>query len=61
MTILNGMGGYSGEDRKVLMVIARKTQSSDIFRIVKSVDPEAFITMGTVMGVYGKGFDRIRI
>jgi len=61
MTILNGIGGYSGEERKVLMVIARKTQSSEIFRIVKSVDPEAFITMGTVMGVYGKGFDKIRI
>ena len=61
LTLLNGIGGYSGEERKVLMVIARKTQSSEIFRIVKSVDPEAFITMGTVMGVYGQGFDRIRI
>ena len=61
LTILNGIGGYSGEERKVIMVIARKTQSSEIFRIVKSVDPEAFITMGTVMGVYGKGFDKIRI
>jgi uncharacterized membrane-anchored protein YitT (DUF2179 family) len=61
MTILDGTGGYSGQERKVLMVIARKTQSSEIFKVVKAVDPEAFITMGTVMGVYGRGFDRIRI
>ena len=61
MTILNGHGGYSGEEIKVLMVIARKNQSSEIFRIVKRVDPDAFITMGNVMGVYGKGFDRIKI
>ena len=61
MTIFNGTGGFSGKDVKVIMVIARKTQSSEIFKIVKSVDPGAFITMGTVMGVYGKGFDRIRI
>lgn len=61
MTILNGHGGYSGEEIKVLMVIAHKNQSSKIFRIVKRVDPDAFITMGNVMGVYGKGFDRIKI
>ncbi len=61
MTILNGHGGYSGEEIKVLMVIVRKNQSSEIFRIVKRVDPDAFITMGNVMGVYGQGFDRIKI
>ncbi len=61
MTILNGSGGYSDDETKVLMVIARKNQSSEIFRIVKRIDPDAFITMGNVVGVYGKGFDRIKI
>ncbi len=61
MTILNGYGGYSGDETKVLMVIARKNQSSEIFRIVKKIDPDAFISMGNVVGVYGKGFDRIKI
>ncbi len=61
MTILNGYGGYSGDETKVLMVIARKNQSSEIFRIVKRIDPDAFISMGNVVGVYGKGFDRIKI
>ncbi|TAJ12970.1 YitT family protein [Marinilabiliaceae bacterium JC017] len=61
LTILNGQGGFSGNDVKVIMVIARKNESSAIFRIVKQIDPDAFITMGNVMGVYGQGFDKIKI
>ncbi len=59
LTVLQGMGGYSGEDRKVLMVISRKAEVQEVFREVKEIDPEAFITVGTVMGVYGQGFDKI--
>ncbi|MCT4588862.1 MAG: YitT family protein [Carboxylicivirga sp.] len=61
LTILHGKGGYSGEDRQVLMVIARKNETQEIFKVVKQIDPDAFITVGTVMGVYGQGFDKIRI
>jgi len=61
LTILHGKGGYSGEDRQVLMVIARKRETQEIFKVVKQIDPDAFITVGTVMGVYGQGFDKIKI
>ncbi|WP_430817574.1 YitT family protein [Carboxylicivirga sp. RSCT41] len=61
LTILHGKGGYSGEDRQVLMVIARKNETQEIFKVVKQIDPDAFITVGTVMGVYGQGFDKIKI
>ncbi len=59
LTILNGTGGYSGDDRKVLLVISRKTEIRDVFREIQEIDPNAFITVGTVMGVYGQGFDKI--
>lgn len=59
LTILNGTGGYSGDERQVLMVIANKREVQEVFNVVKDVDPEAFITVGTVMGVYGLGFDKI--
>lgn len=59
LTILNGTGGYSGDDRKVLMVISSKREMQQVFNVIKKVDPEAFITVGTVMGVYGLGFDKI--
>ncbi|MBS2097805.1 YitT family protein [Carboxylicivirga linearis] len=61
LTVLHGTGGYSGEPRKVLMVIAKKSDTQMIFKVVKQIDADAFITVGTVMGVYGQGFDKIKI
>lgn len=60
-TILDGVGSYTGEAKKVLMVISKKRTSSILFRIIKDIDPDAFVTMGTVSGVYGKGFDQIKV
>ncbi len=60
VTILDGMGWYSKEPVKVVTVIARKNESVKIFRIVKEIDPNAFISQSSVIGVYGKGFDVIK-
>ena len=43
------------------MVWCRKIESVTIFRIVKMIDPEAFITQSNVNGVYGKGFDTMKV
>ena len=61
VTVLDGMGWYSKKEVKILMVWCRKIESVTIFRIVKMVDPEAFITQGNVNGVYGKGFDTMKV
>lgn len=60
-TVINGIGWYTKEEVKILMVFCRKIESVTIFRIVKSIDPDAFITQGNVNGVYGKGFDRMKV
>lgn len=60
VTILDGMGWYSKEPVKVVTVVARKNESIKIFRIVKDIDPNAFISQSSVIGVYGQGFDIIR-
>ena len=60
VTILDGMGWYSKEPVKVVTVVARKNESIKIFRIVKDIDPNAFISQSSVIGVYGKGFDVIK-
>lgn len=60
VTILNGTGWYSKNDVKVLVVMAKKSQSIQIFRLVKDIDPNAFISQSSVIGVYGEGFDRIK-
>ena len=46
---------------KILMVWCRKIESVTIFRIIKSIDEDAFVTQGAVNGVYGKGFDKVKI
>ena len=43
------------------MVWCRKIESVTIFRIVKSIDANALITQSNVSGVYGNGFDQMRI
>lgn len=61
VTVLNGTGWYSKNDVKVLVVLAKKSQSVGIFRLVKDIDPNAFISQSSVIGVYGEGFDRIKV
>lgn len=60
-TVLNGMGWYSKQEVKVLLVMCRKIESVNIFRIIKSIDDHAFITQANVNGVYGQGFDEFKL
>ena len=60
-TVLNGMGWYSKQEVKVLLVMCRKIESVNIFRIIKSIDDHAFVTQANVNGVYGQGFDAIKL
>lgn len=59
-TIIDGMGWYSKKSQKIIVVLARKNESTSIFRLVKSIDQEAFVTQANVVGVYGKGFDVLK-
>ena len=61
VTVLDGTGWYSKTNVKVLVVLAKKRQSLDIFRLVKRIDPNAFISQSSVIGVYGEGFDKLKV
>ena len=60
VTVINGTGWYTKREGPILMVVAHKRESQQILRIVKDEDPKAFMTMNTVMGAYGKGFEQIK-
>ena len=53
-------GWYSKTERPILIIVTHKRESQQILRIVKDEDPKAFMTMNTVMGAYGKGFEQIK-
>lgn len=61
VSMITARGWYTKEDRNVLMVITRKSDLNLLLRYVKSIDPDAFLSVSSVMGVYGKGFDVIKV
>ena len=58
-TLIDAMGSYSKTPSKAVMVVCRKRDTSMILKLVREQDPEAFLTVGSVMGVYGQGFDAL--
>ena len=61
VTLLDAQGWYSKNETKVVMVVCRKRETQLLLKYVKTVDPTAFMTVGSVMGVYGQGFETLKI
>ena len=61
LTILDGHGWYTGREMKVICLLAKKNESVTIFRLIKMIDPNAFVSQSSVIGVYGEGFDQIKV
>ena len=60
VTVVNASGFYSGQDVKMLFVLAKQRQAPAIFRLISEIDPHAFVSQSAVIGVYGEGFDKIK-
>lgn len=60
VTVLDGKGWYTKQDTKVLMVLTRKSDLNLMLRYIKQIDTTAFLSVSSVNGVYGKGFDTIK-
>lgn len=60
VTVLDGTGWYSKKPVKVISVLVRKPESSLVLSIVHDIDPNAFVSMADVSGVFGAGFDTFK-
>ena len=60
VTVLDGKGWYTRQNTEVLMVLTRKSDLNFLLRTVKGIDPNAFLSVTSVTGVYGKGFESIK-
>lgn len=60
VTVMDAEGWYTKQTEKVLLVMVRKVEANYLLSMIKQIDKHAFISMGSVMGVYGRGFDSIR-
>jgi len=60
VTALDAQGWYSGESKKVLLIMVRKPELHTITKTVKEIDPSAFVTVSSASTVYGEGFDEMK-
>jgi uncharacterized membrane-anchored protein YitT (DUF2179 family) len=60
VTFIKGVGWYTKSENDILMIIVKRMEYPEVFRIVKQEDPDAFVSLSSVMGVYGQGFDAMR-
>ena len=60
VTLIDAKGWYSGQEKKIIMIVARKYEASEVLRIARQIDANVFMTMAPVMGVFGKGFEGIK-
>lgn len=59
-SVVDGIGWYSKQPQKIIIVMARSNESTSIFRLVQRIDSDAFISQSNVSAVYGKGFEQIK-
>lgn len=61
VTLINATGFYTGREVRMMFILAKKRESNTIFRLIKAIDPDAFVSQSAVIGVYGEGFDHIKV
>lgn len=60
VTVLDGKGWYTKQNTEVLMVLTRKSDLNILLKYIKTIDPHAFLSVASVTGVYGQGFETIK-
>ncbi|NUU96469.1 hypothetical protein XO10_09230 [Marinitoga sp. 1135] len=61
VTILPGMGWYTKENKNVILTIVRRRELPTVLKIIKNNDKNAFVSMTSATGVYGFGFEKLRV
>ena len=60
VTAINSLGWYKKSESMMIMVVTRKDKMYEVIAAVKEMDHNAFLTVSTVMGVYGEGFEEFK-
>lgn len=61
VTVINSEGYYSHSPVKIMITIVHKNEAIQILRMIHEVDPEAFVSQSRVEGVFGNGFNKIKL
>ena len=61
VTLIQSEGGYTHNQTKMIMVVCSNRETPTVMKYVRQIDPNAFMTVASVMGVYGRGFQPIKL
>lgn len=59
VTLLQGRGAYTGEQKDILVCVVAVSELVRLKRMVKQIDPEAFVIVNDAKEVLGKGFAQL--
>ncbi len=59
ITIEKATGGYTGEDKSVLICVCSRLDAARLKRRIKELDPDAFIIVTSSSEILGRGFGRV--
>lgn len=60
ITYLQGVGAYTGQDKKIIFCATRKQKSVRVVDVVKEEDPDAFLIISSASEVFGEGYKNIK-
>ena len=60
-SFLKGYGSYTKEDKDILLILSHRNDKARIIRIIRDIDPNAFISISKTSSVFGKNFDKIKV
>ncbi|MBR5703357.1 MAG: YitT family protein [Bacteroidales bacterium] len=60
VTVLKAIGWYTKQEKDVLLLLMRRNEVPEVSKVIKELDEKAFMTVNSVGGVYGEGFEEIK-
>lgn len=61
VTLLRAQGWYTKLEKNVLMILISQKQLPELSKVIKDIDPKAFMSVTNTHDVYGEGFDEIKV
>jgi len=60
VTVLNALGWYTRKEKNVLLILINRKQLPELTKVIKEVDPRAFMSVSSTNNVYGEGFEEMK-
>jgi Uncharacterized conserved protein len=61
VTVLKAQGWYTKKEKDVLLILISQKEFPQLSRLIKEIDPRAFMSVSPTNNVYGEGFDEIKV